>query len=53
MLVDVALVGFVVEEPAVVDALVEVDTETADVFELDVVFETEVVEDAEAAPGMH
>jgi hypothetical protein len=45
--VDVALVGFVVEEPAVVDTLVEVD-----VFELDAtdVFEAEVVEDADAAP---
>ena len=45
--------GFVVEEPTVVDALVEVDKVTADVFELDVVFETEVVDDDEAAPGMH
>jgi hypothetical protein len=51
--VDVALVGFAVEEPTVVDALVEVETETADVFELDVVFETEVADDAEATPGMH
>ena len=55
MVVDVALVVFVVEEPvverlALVDTLVEVD-----IFELDVtdVFEAEVVDDAEPAPGMH
>jgi hypothetical protein len=53
--VDVALVGFVVEEAVVVDILVEEDTVSADVFELDVadVFEAEVVDDAEPAPGMH
>jgi hypothetical protein len=54
VVVDVALVGFVVEEPvervALVDTLVEVE-----IFELDVtdVFEAEVVDEAEAAPGMH
>ena len=55
MVVDVALVGFIVEEPvverlALVDTLVEVE-----IFELDVtdVFEAEVVDEAEAAPGMH
>lgn len=47
------LVSFVVEEPEV-DALAEVDT-GGEVFELVVtdVFETEVVDDAEDAPGMH
>lgn len=45
--------SFVVEELEV-DALVEVDT-GGEVFELDVtdVFETEVVDDIEDAPGMH
>jgi hypothetical protein len=48
--VDVTLVTLVVEEPVVVDTLVEVE-----IFELDItdVFEAEVVDDAEAAPGMH
>ena len=52
---DVTLVTFVVEVPvveilALVDTLVEVE-----IFELDVtdVFEAEVVDEAEAAPGMH
>lgn len=45
--------SFVVEELEV-DALVEVDT-GGEVFELDVtdVFETEVIDDTEDAPGMH
>jgi hypothetical protein len=51
----VVVVGFVVEEPVVervvlVDNLVEVD-----IFELDVtvIFEAEVADDGEDAPGVH